>query len=1095
MNPQHAYQDDEDDAPQIRPRLGLVQGEGEGTPKDEREKGHLRSVPTGGGVEDESDGEGESAEGLKAMEGGGESSPRSKGHLKAVDSDGLKASEEDADAMNYTGDKKKGGKKKLKAKQWWTKKKVGIAGGILGTGLAGGIFGLSIISGPFEIIHIAQLMQKSHFSNLTDASDSRMGKLYRYINSGGDASQTRLGWLANKYKNTMLGQLEDKGMSPATGRFATLEGWNIDPGAKSENNPFKGMNESEINDYLIKSGVPEGSFSIAAGEGGKFVVSANKGGLNFLKTYQNQKGMLQFMVGQADESKIPNALRWRWLGKAFGVTWHPFIQLKGALDNKVNDVLLKGWKAAREKLLKTGTGGTDIVDAANADQQGTDSKGNTTNTQVDGGTVNSESGFSKGLQNIKDAAGSPGGKIAGGLAAAIGIICLFKSVSNNIGDIRYTQAIIPMMRLGAETVIEGEQIMMNKDVDLSEMGVIAQQFYDAQQKLDWSDSQPVQADSGLPQTGQDVNGGIKGVLNETPPAWLAWTDNAVVGTVCSTGGQVITGIVSFALGVFSGELASTAIQAVAGALVMPEATSFLTKLATNNIVDVTKVVGPQFGGVVDYGTRLWSNSQAVGLGATQIPDAVAAGMVNQDNIQETQQFEHQSLAYRLFDPYDYRSLFSKVLDNTAPTPAENTVNLADAVMGMGHTLATLPMNLFSTAVHADTVTTYKYPFAVWGFTPQDLTNPLIANPYDNGQAVAQMLDNNNQNGTPDYIGKADKCFGVSIEKITETDGKQDWDVIPNGVGVNLYNNTANTSDYYNAADCNNPSNISHDDWLRLRYFVFDTGMMEGWACEHGDDQSCTNDGVNTNTATVSTPVGGGLTINDAAAQKVIAQSGATVGYAIYDTDNNPIASFQGDTQNYGASITKSMLLVAYLRQVGSGTLTAQAKTELTNMIENSDNNSANWVYKQLKDGPTQVMQVATDGGMTNFSFDTSDPTYTLGQSQVTANDFAKFFAKIDTLMPDTQKSYGMNLLAHLSSADQTGLLQAGLPGTVYSKEGWKPEPAGTTGSPYVVNQAAQFSQGGASYGIAVTVGHVRDQATGENLIKQVVAALLNTNGN
>ena len=160
--------------------------------------------------------------------------------------------------------------------------------------------------------------------------------------------------------------------------------------------------------------------------------------------------------------------------------------------------------------------------------------------------------------------------------------------------------------------------------------------------------------------------------------------------------------------------------------------------------------------------------------------------------------------------------------------------------------------------------------------------------------------------------------------------------------------------------------------------------------------------------------------------------------------------------NYSGSITKSMLLVAYLRQHADAPLGQAARYELGQMIEISDNDAADWVYAHLVSG-RDALSSRADAGMTRFQIDTSDPVYVLGQSLVTAGDFARLFARIDQLMPASQRSYGMYLLAHVQ--ERVGLLAAGLPAVVYSKEGWKPEPDGLLGSPYIVNQAAQFNDG------------------------------------
>jgi hypothetical protein len=46
-------------------------------------------------------------------------------------------------------------------------------------------------------------------------------------------------------------------------------------------------------------------------------------------------------------------------------------------------------------------------------------------------------------------------------------------------------------------------------------------------------------------------------------------------------------------------------------------------------------------------------------------------------------------------------------------------------------------------------------------------------------------------------------------------------------------------------------------WLRIRFFVFDTGIMEGYACFNGDDTSCSNDGFGGGVATDSASASAG----------------------------------------------------------------------------------------------------------------------------------------------------------------------------------------------------------------------------------------------
>ena len=216
-------------------------------------------------------------------------------------------------------------------------------------------------------------------------------------------------------------------------------------------------------------------------------------------------------------------------------------------------------------------------------------------------------------------------------------------------------------------------------------------------------------------------------------------------------------------------------------------------------------------------------------------------------------------------------------------------------------------------------------------------------------------------------------------------------------------------------------------------------------------------------------------------------AGHRIGFALVSADGKTLGSLNATQHAYSGSISKAMLLVAYLRQTGTGQLSDTARSELSAMIEASDNAAANWVFAHLDSARAAVFRVAADAGMSGFQIDTSDQLYVLGQSLITAGDFARFFARVELLMPTPHRSFGMYLLGHIER--RAGLLAAGVPGIVYAKEGWKPEPSGLLGSPYLVNQAAQFSYKGEVYGVAVTVGDVADQEEGEAVVRRVVSAL------
>jgi hypothetical protein len=212
-------------------------------------------------------------------------------------------------------------------------------------------------------------------------------------------------------------------------------------------------------------------------------------------------------------------------------------------------------------------------------------------------------------------------------------------------------------------------------------------------------------------------------------------------------------------------------------------------------------------------------------------------------------------------------------------------------------------------------------------------------------------------------------------------------------------------------------------------------------------------------------------------------SGVKVGFAIVSAGGQVLAQDNDTAQVPGASITKAMLLVAYLDKVGSAPVNPTAAAHLQAMIEQSSNPDGSWVFAQV--GARAVHQVAAAAGMTGFVLDTSDPAYTLGQSRVTALDFARFFARVDQLMPAANRGYGMALLENISASDHWGILNAGV-GVGASKAGWKPEP----GAGWVVNQAGQLRLQGQTAGIAVVSDGSSSLAAGEQIMQTVASDLL-----
>ena len=799
---------DEEMTPEFeRARLQALDGGGEG---DGVPQGNLRAVPnddTGQSAEsnEKEDNGGSVAAGLAAAEGAGA--------LAAF------GGENPASFLSRAG------------KFFWAsqnRRRTTIGGGLAGLAVGGSFLGLSFLSGPFQFIHIAQLLS-SHgtIASQNDASDERMGKMYRFLRNGGDAGETRLGHLSSNLKTKMLADLESIGLKPDYGKLTTYQGFSID--TTNEKSPYYKMSEQEIRDRLASKGITSGITT----DNGKVTVSAD--------SYIAKKTSLRAMVSDMHESKIPSALRVRILAKYGFVTWHPLKILDGKLNSKVYDL----WDQAREKRLQDGKTSPTSIDTTNAEEQTTttDEKGKTTTTTTRANgdvTIPTSEDLKAKFGSFSDSTTT---KLAGGAAAIAGLLCATKAANDNIGLIKYVEDVMPLMRMGFDAITVGHQIMAGDDVDVNELSKLSKQFYDEQKKSSWADAQTFQADSNEAPTGVDMDQGVKDTLQQGSPGWLSWVDNVPgIGGLCSTvGGWVTTGI-SVVIGIFSGDTVNTAVGFAAGYLGGPLVIEKISHLLAGDAVNVA-AQGAEWGNNVNYGAIYDGNAMAVQSGGVKLSENAVSELDAQHAADYAAGFSSSSLADRLFNANDSRSLISHVIDQQSPSPTQNIASVFGSFTHLGSSLLRVPVGLFSSVAHADSNTAYTYPMPQFGFSPADMDK--VGDPYANADQAAATLDIpcTKPDGTKvspcgqDYIDKALKCFNVNIQK-----GSDGWDVIPGA------SNDAKTFNFYDPAnydptDCSSPSNLNATSWLQIRFFVLDTGVMEGYACQQGDDQSCANDGM------------------------------------------------------------------------------------------------------------------------------------------------------------------------------------------------------------------------------------------------------------
>lgn len=694
-------------------------------------------------------------------------------------------------------------------------------GGIIGT-LIGIIFGFSVLQGPFQFLHFSQLLQQFHLLSQEDAGDDRMGRLYRFIRSGGDVGETRVGYLGSKMKTKMLSQLSDIGIKPDYGSFKTFQGFTID--TQNPNSPYYNKSQDTIKERLKSKGITTG-ITI---QGNEVHVEA--------KSYWSQRRAHRAMVEDLGKSKIGTAVRVRVLAKYGLVTWHPM----KILDKKFNQKLAVAydkWRADREERLKRGVQLGEIDPSqAKEDNKRTDKNGRPIYDDV--AEPKTQLPPSKTQDILGKISASKSLRIAGGVAGAIGVVCVVNNVAVNIGDIRKEQVTDPLTRMGMDAVTTGEQVKTGQDFDTDGLGFLAKNFNGKNSKnkdekeTSAFDARSIQAEQGQNQTGPDVDEAIKeNIAGELAP-WLSWSLDPTVGVLCSEAGSIITGIVSFAVGIFSGGTVNAISGAAIGAIAAPLAIDKLSDFLAGQSVNVM-AAGAEFGNYANYGVRLAGNSMALGFGGVELAADEISQLKAQERALAQEQFESKSIGYKLFDPYDSSSAISKLIDHSKPVSSQSLANISGLLSSSLKTAFASLGSLFNVHVAAADEA-YDYGFPKIGFSQQDLDNPLVEDPYANADEVAKLL--NSAPNAEDYIKKANKCFGVDIVKIANDDSTPRWDVIPSDKPANPYD--PNPSKF--PKDCADKTDSS---WLRLRFFIFDTGQMEGYACFEDDEQSCVNNGI------------------------------------------------------------------------------------------------------------------------------------------------------------------------------------------------------------------------------------------------------------
>jgi D-alanyl-D-alanine dipeptidase len=194
----------------------------------------------------------------------------------------------------------------------------------------------------------------------------------------------------------------------------------------------------------------------------------------------------------------------------------------------------------------------------------------------------------------------------------------------------------------------------------------------------------------------------------------------------------------------------------------------------------------------------------------------------------------------------------------------------------------------------------------------------------------------------------------------------------------------------------------------------------------------------------------------AAARRYVARRAGSVSFALIDSRGR-LYGYAPGRPYVSASVTKAMMLVAYLRRIGRRPPRPAERAELGPMITRSDNGRADVVYGWV--GDPALRALAARAGMRSFSV-----SGYWASARITAADQARFFLRIDLLVPRRNRGYARRLLSSVVGWQRWGFSRAARRAgfRIFFKGGWR-----GTSSGRLVHEAALFERGSTRFAMAV----------------------------
>jgi N-acetylmuramoyl-L-alanine amidase len=741
---------------------------------------------------------------------------------------------------------------------------------VLTTGVFGGvgIFGAGYLQGPFQFVHLAQKLSLSHFSSVQNLGENRFQKLMSYHKSG--LQRTRLevtgNYAADQWEKRLA---ESTGLKPVyQAGTRRLVGFQVIDERKAERSlgniaNGEGRNSARVQqafganaEIRRTSDIPGGVFD---GQGNRI----DSGSLVDIRdtSFRDRRAMTRTLGQQTGSWRITQAYNNRVLDTRAGINRHPLNKVRGKIDASV----AKRIQDRRDRAISEGTESADVPNA-----------GSETNAEGDQVTDPADSQASEETKKLIEQFKSGAVKSATGATAVVGVLCTARSIGNSVEDFQYVNNVLPMMRMGMDAIVTGNQVMSGDDVDMGTLGQLTQYLYDKENKTSWTQAASYRAEEGK-------TGGVAmpeeadlGRLGQKPKLFRTLDSIPGLNPVCGA----VDAVTGFFFGLpiiknvsdFASKAATSSIDAALGLAGSDTNVDELTQKALATIAG--KAINPQakgadYGNLANTGAFLAANDQAVAMGGKDLTPGERAtlAMIDRDELRSDN--AEKTMVARLFDPWDSQSVASSVIDASPTNPTQAAEMISNPFRLIGSSFS----SVFSMINPRASAAAYAYDYGrpKVGFSYEEQKDDLLENPYENanrrvGDSGATLEEDlprlNEKYGQPCFgITVTTDDSGVHIQTVGEDGLKEVYKnrrekdeckesnkttqaVTPTTRPINspldIFKNVASffQTPKAVAATETESNNTATDRFKQYRMYIADAMTMIGAACHAGDDKAC-----------------------------------------------------------------------------------------------------------------------------------------------------------------------------------------------------------------------------------------------------------------